>query len=174
MVSGNHMQPESTTRRVILNLLAGGLAGLAAAIPMGLLMMGLNRYLPGRDRPALPPKQITARLARKVKAQKVVPPGQSWGLSTWLAHLGYGAATASAYEMLTRPIPLPNFLRGMLFAMGIWAGSYLGWIPAMSILPPATQQSKRRNLIMIASHLLWGSLIGLTTGPIKEKAEETL
>lgn len=168
------MQMQTAARQQAINALAGSLAGLAASIPMGMLMIGLNRYLPGRDRSALPPKQITARLAKRVKAQEVVPPGKRWGLATWLAHLGYGAATASVFETVTRPLPIPAFLRGMLFAMGVWAGSYLGWLPALNVLPPATQQTGRRNMIMILSHLLWGSLIGLASGPIKKKAVETL
>lgn len=56
---------EPFTARWRINLLAGGLAGFAAAVPMGLLMKGLNRFLPGRERSGLSPKQVTARGLKK-------------------------------------------------------------------------------------------------------------
>ncbi|HAE50229.1 MAG: hypothetical protein CMO30_07955 [Tistrella sp.] len=39
----------------------------------------------------------------------------------------------------------------------MWAASYLGWIPAARILKPATRHPWRRNLLMIAAHLVWGA-----------------
>ena len=160
-----------SARRQLVNLLAGGLAGLAASIPMALVMMSLNRFLPKREYSPLPPKQITAEVARRTGVEESVPPGRSWGPATWLAHLGYGAATASLYPAITRPLPFPAVLRGMLFALLIWAGSYLGWLPALDILPSAAQQPARRNTIMILSHLVWGSLLGLLTGRIAQQVE---
>jgi uncharacterized membrane protein YagU involved in acid resistance len=148
-------------------VLTGALAGLAASIPMALVMMGLNRYLPRGARSAaeprrpLPPKLVTREMAERAGIEEVVEPGRRWEAATWLGHLGYGAATASVYPLVTRRLPLPEIARGMLFALGVWAGSYLGWLPALNVLPPATEQSPRRNAVMILSHLAWGSLLAL-------------
>lgn len=153
------------TRRVLI----GALAGLIASIPMAGVMIGLNRALPGRKRSLreiwtpLPPKLITRRVTRRAGLGQVTRPGRKWDATTWLSHLGYGAATASIYPLVTRPLPLPHILRGMLFALGIWAASYMGWLPAANILPPAHQQSARRNAVMILSHLAWGLIIALLT-----------
>lgn len=167
---------QNTIQKWAPRLFAGALAGLVASIPMALVMMGLNKILPRQKQSlwdrfrALPPKQITARVARRSGLGQAVAPGQKWEGLTWLAHLGYGAATSTLYPLVTRPLPLPrnrpaaNMVRGMLFALTIWAGSYLGWLPAVNIMPPATKQPARRNIILIASHLVWGSLIGLLTG----------
>jgi uncharacterized membrane protein YagU involved in acid resistance len=46
------------------------------------------------------------------------------------------------------------------FALLVWLVSYLGWIPAANILPPATDQPKRRNALMIAAHVVWGVSLG--------------
>jgi uncharacterized membrane protein YagU involved in acid resistance len=46
--------------------------------------------------------------------------------------------------------------------VALWVGSYLGWLPAMDILPPATQQPWRRNLVMIIAHMIWGVTLGET------------
>ncbi len=155
-------------------LLAGALAGMIAAVPMALVMAGLNKFMPAPRGPRswlskltpLSPKQITNRLAARTGLTRVVRPGRKWGVPTWLAHLGYGAAAASLYPVVTRPLPIPGVLRGMVFALGVWGASYLGWLPAVNILPPATEQPARRNAVLIASHLVWGSLIGLLANRI--------
>ncbi len=149
-------------------LLIGALAGMIAAVPMAFVMNGLNNLLSVKR--ASPPKQITTRVlfrARKMGLLPGRPPekiGKSWGLSTWLAHLGYGAATASFYPLVTRPLPLPGVVRGILFAMSVWAVSYLGWLPAVNLQLPVTKKSARRNVVAILSHIVWGSLIGLLAG----------
>lgn len=158
------LSPQRHNHRLTALLLAGALSGLIASVPMGLAMMGLNRVLPGRNRlneQALPPKQITGKVAEQAKADELMCPGPRWEPTTWLAHLGYGAATASLYPLVARKLPLPAVLTGIFYALGVWAGSYLGWLPVTGILPPATEQSRRRNAVMITSHMLWGALTGL-------------
>jgi len=146
---------------------ASALAGMIAAVPMAWVMRGLNRVLPVRKTSwltrlfSLPPKQVTKRISRRAGVPWVTKPGRRWDSATWLAHLGYGAAAASLYPVVTRPLPVPNIVRGMLFAIAVWAGSYLGWLPATNIMKPATRESARRNIVMIVSHLVWGALIGL-------------
>ncbi len=156
------LQPKNSRWTALL--LAGALSGLIASVPMGLAMMGLNRVLPGRNRPgerALPPKQITGKAADQAGVEALMRPGPRWEPTTWLAHLGYGAATASLYPLVAQKLPLPAVLTGIFYALGVWAGSYLGWLPVTGILPPATEQSRRRNAVMVSSHMLWGALIGL-------------
>lgn len=160
----------SVTRRWAPRLVASALAGMIAAIPMALVMNGLNRLLPARKTSLLtrwlplPPKQITNRLSRRAGLPWITWQGRKWDLTTWLGHLGYGAAAASLYPAITKPLPIPNIMRGMLFALGVWAASYMGWLPALNIMESATQQTARRNTIMIVSHLVWGSIIGLLAG----------
>jgi uncharacterized membrane protein YagU involved in acid resistance len=162
-----------------LPVISGAVAGLVASLPMAAVMMGLNRLLPSHGRTiiephrALPPKEITLEVAERIGVKDAVRPGRRWGAVTWLGHMGYGAATASLYPMLTRRLNAPNVVRGMLFAMLVWAGSYLGWLPAFDVLPPATQQTRRRNLVMILSHLSWGSLTALLSDLLEKKFVRT-
>lgn len=117
--------------------------GLATSVPMALVMSGLDRLLPKPKSAwwSLPPKRITARFARRSGMNRMITPGAKWGAPTWLAHLGYGAATASLYPLFSRLLPFPSVLRGMVFAMTVWAGSYLGWLPAVkSCRPPAASR----------------------------------
>lgn len=59
----------------------------------------------------------------------------------------------------TTALPCP-LSRGGLRAcrMGL---SYMGWIPVMRLLSPATDWSSRRNALMIAAHMVCGSVIAM-------------
>ena len=50
---------------------------------------------------------------------------------------------------------------GIAFGLGLWAISYLGWIPEAGILRPATQHLPRRTALMVAAHVVWGSVFRL-------------
>jgi uncharacterized membrane protein YagU involved in acid resistance len=158
---------ENTNIPLLKQVLCGAAAGLIASIPMGLLMKGMDSYLPRRpdshpeNFEPLPPKKIIREASRKATGEELTKPGTGWEPTIWLAHLAFGATTASLYPLLTQKLRIPPVVRGMLFALGVWAISYQGWIPKAEILPPASEQPARRNLIMVTSHLLWGSLMSL-------------
>jgi hypothetical protein len=78
---------------------------------------------------------------------------------TMAAHFGYGAATGALYAA-ARPRGNPGL--GALYGVLVWGASYLGWIPATRILRPATQHPGRRNGLMIAVHLVWGTTMAAT------------
>jgi len=42
----------------------------------------------------------------------------------------------------------------------VWGGSYLGLLPSLGILRPATDHPAQRNALMIAAHLVWGATLG--------------
>ncbi len=145
-----------------MKLIQGALAGLIATIPMTLFMRSAWKRLPDDEQYALPPRQIT---------RNVVGPFRFWRMSakkqtalTLLLHFLFGAVTGSLYGMVEEKIPLQNAIKGMLAGIVIWAGSYLGWIPAFGILPPATEHPWRRNVMMIVAHLIWGSTLGALAG----------
>ena len=39
----------------------------------------------------------------------------------------------------------------------MWLASYMGWIPALAVLKPATRHPLRRDALMIGVHFVWGS-----------------
>jgi uncharacterized membrane protein YagU involved in acid resistance len=90
-------------------------------------------------------------------------PEKQTGL-TLLLHFLFGAATGSIYGAVEGKVPLQDSVKGLLAGLVVWAGSYLGWIPALGILPPATQHPWRRNVIMIVAHLIWGVTLGALAG----------
>jgi uncharacterized membrane protein YagU involved in acid resistance len=60
-------------------------------------------------------------------------------------------------------------LRGALAGLALWVGSYLGWLPAVGILRPATRHPWRRNLLMIVAHIVWGVTLGEMTRKLTER-----
>ena len=87
--------------------------------------------------------------------------------STLTAHFGFGALTGAIFALLP-----PSRSGGALYGAGVWALSYLGWIPGAGILAPAWRHPLQRNLLMIAAHLVWGTVLGGSLREL-EAAEKT-
>jgi putative membrane protein len=60
-------------------------------------------------------------------------------------------------------------VKGIGFGLLVWAGSYLGLLPALGLLSPATQHAPQRNLLMIAAHLVWGAVLGAVTDRLQQE-----
>jgi len=142
--------------------LAGAIAGTLATVPMTWVMVTLHRRLPRHERYPLPPASITAELADRSGAEEWVE-GRNLLGATLAAHFAYGAAVGALYPAvaeLARARPLMHHVAaGAAYGVGVWALSYLGWIPALRILPPATQHPPRRNAVMILAHIMWGATL---------------
>ncbi len=142
-----------------LRLLKGALAGCIATVPTPVAMLLAHRLLPGEQQYALPPMLITRRLTGGKGPFARLGTHEHKGL-TVLTHFGFGTSFGAVYALLPRQGPVPPVLRGILFALCIWTGSYLGWIPAAEILPSATKHPVERNALMIIAHIIWGSVLG--------------
>jgi len=138
-------------------LLAGGLAGLLATVPMSLVMKGWQFALPPRQRYKLPPQQITAELAERVQLPH--PPQQEKAISL-INHFAYGCAAGVGYGAVGLLLP-PGLLSGVAFGLAVWGASYLGWLPLLGMRAAAENEPAARNVMMIASHLVWGACLGV-------------
>ena len=147
--------------RIATALIVGGLAGLAATVPMTMAMTRIHRRLPWQQRYALPPRIITDRISDRAPVPATLLPskGPERALA---AHFLFGGATGSAYGLLTSTTSLkPTVTSGVMYGLGIWTISYLGWVPAANLMPPATRQPRERNAMMIAAHIVWGAALGI-------------
>ncbi|GLV58033.1 membrane protein [Dictyobacter sp. S3.2.2.5] len=138
--------------------LIGAAAGGAATIPMTLFMLAMHKVLPRWQKDALPPEKITAEITERANVSVDKP--QLLG-GTLMAHLGYGASMGSLYMTFTRKWTLPPVLKGALFGLGVWAGSYMGWLPAANFAAAGTNEPGQRNILMIIAHLIWGGVTGV-------------
>jgi putative membrane protein len=136
----------------------GAVAGFIATLPMSVVMLAGHRMLPHPERYPLPPEQITEEIADRTGAEMA---GRSplRDILTVLAHFSFGAGAGSMYIPLSKLSPLPSLLTGLIYGFMVWFVSYQGWIPRARILPPASREPPRRNLLMIFAHFVWGGVL---------------
>jgi uncharacterized membrane protein YagU involved in acid resistance len=131
-------------------LLIGGIAGFVGTMAMTGAMRRMHRRLPPKESYPLPPREIVDSAAKQ--SGIVLPSEVAKDVST-AAHFAYGAAVGAVIGALN---PTPSKKSGALAGAAVWLASYMGWIPAVGILDPATRHPGRRNGLMIAAHLVWG------------------
>lgn len=148
------------SRSVATDAVIGAVAGVVATAAMTLAAQALFRRLPKAERYPLPPRELTERVAGWAGVRgRLGEPGLK--ATTLASHFGFGAAAGGLYAPLFlggRPPPMAN---GVGYGLAVWAASYLGWIPALGLLRPATEHPARRTALMIAVHVVWGSVVGL-------------
>jgi hypothetical protein len=152
-------------------ILLGALAGLAATVPMSLAMKLMHEQLPEHEQYPLPPRAVTMEIAEGAGVKEELDEPEREGL-TWAAHFAYGAACGAAYAPLARRGGLPPVVSGAAFGVAVWAGSYLGWLPAAGIIRPATEHPPRRTALMIAAHVVWGVAAGALVQSLTDKDED--
>ncbi len=148
-------------------LLIGGIAGFVGTMAMTAAMRRLHRRLPEEERYPLTPREIIDSGSKQVG----VPLGGEVAKDvTTAAHFAYGAVCGAIIAALN---PDPGKRTGAAAGVAVWLASYMGWIPAVGTLEPATEHPARRNLLMIGVHLVWGAA---TAGAIRElrDARETI
>ncbi|MFN2508570.1 MAG: DUF6789 family protein [Chthoniobacterales bacterium] len=159
----------TTTERTALGAMIGLIAGVVATGPMTVAMILWHRRLPASERYPLPPREITMKLAREAGVSHRMN-SEVRSAATLLAHFGYGGAAGAVYGAISDEIPSSSMSKGAGFGLLLWAGSYLGLLPGAGILKTATEHPARRNLLMIASHLVWGAAMGAIAELLKEDA----
>lgn len=146
-------------------IIHGVLAGVAATAAMTAAMRRLHRHLPANERYAVPPREIVQALVESPGGSSDVQHDEDASSSwTMLAHFAYGGATGALFALQgNRAI-----ITGAGYGIGVWAASYLGWIPAARILVPAIRHPMERNLMMLAAHAVWGAVLAAGLREIEE------
>jgi len=143
-----------------LSWLSAALAGFIGTAPMTAFMLLTQRFLPKGQRYALPPEIITEELAHRAHVRHHMNK-QLVLAATTVSHFGYGAAMGALYTPLGKKFPLPGILKGVLFGLVVWTASYLALLPMSGMSESGQREPVRRNLMMIAAHIVWGSAMGL-------------
>jgi uncharacterized membrane protein YagU involved in acid resistance len=149
----------------------GTLVGLIATAPMTLTMAALFRLLPARQQYRLPPRQITMQVVGAPMVRENLNEPTRSNL-TLVAHFAYGAACGATYAPLARWLRPPGAAGGISHGVAVWTVSYLGWLPALGILPPATRHPAERNALMIAAHIVWGAAAGALLERLMREEED--
>lgn len=146
----------------LTRLLSGAAAGFVATIPMSAVMLLGHRRLPWVHQDPLPPAKITHHALKGAGLDNISLSEEA--ALTVVNHFAYGASTGAVYGLMAPRSSLADGInRGIVYGLGVWTTSYLGWLPAVGLHPPATEEPADRNLLMLTAHVVWGGALGLAT-----------
>jgi hypothetical protein len=129
----------------------GALAGVLATVPMTAVMVGAQQLgLLGKA----PPETITEKM--------LDPPPGTKRIATAFTHLGFGGVAGALFGALRRPRSMVRAaVEGAAFGTAVWAASYAGWVPALGILPPPSEDRADRQATMVVAHWVYGATLGM-------------
>jgi hypothetical protein len=148
-------------------MMSGAAAGLAATIPMTIVMEGLRAALPAEQHRRMPPREIVDRTVEKTRETTGAEPDLDRGdrsALTAVAHLAFGALAGAIYGASTGRRG-GSVLTGITYGLGVWATAYGVGLPSLGLHPAAQHDTKDRNEVLIASHVVWGAALGMMTRP---------
>lgn len=157
-----------------MNLVQNGIwSGLLATGPMTLAMFRMQRALPEKEKSPLPPATLTSQITGAFGVDQHLP-AQIRPDATMISHFAYGAACGVLYSWLERKNQMAPLAKGSLFGIGVWAASYLGWIPVFGLRASGYKMPIRRNGLMLLAHLVWGASLGFAANEMKNFGNEML
>jgi hypothetical protein len=144
---------------MIVGTVRGALAGVMATAFMTLWMIA-GTALRLMKTPA--PEEIAANAARQAGRQPEHAPEPAFHASWFAAHVAFGAVGGILYTWIRPYLPRPASAAGNLFGAGVWATSYLGWLPALGLYPSPGEDSPSRQAVMISAHAVYGVTLAET------------
>ncbi|MBA3868933.1 MAG: DUF1440 domain-containing protein [Anaerolineae bacterium] len=146
----------ATSRRIPRSIVAGVISTTA----MTVVMQQLFSRLPPDEQYPLPPEEIATIAEVKVLGRTLnSEQHMAW---TVFSHFGYGMTLAGIYSWIAERLPFTPIVSGVLYGLLVWAGSYMGWLPAFHVLRPATEFPPARRRLMIIAHIVWGAVLGIS------------
>ncbi len=144
--------------RTLAQAAIGAAAGIGATAAMSGFMLVAQRIgLLER----LPPLEMTSKSIERSGLGDDVEPEDHADLG-WLAHYACGAAAGALFAVARRRLrPGPTVGHGIAFGLLVWLVSYAGWIPALGLLPPPTEDEPGRPAGMILAHVVYGASLAL-------------
>jgi uncharacterized membrane protein YagU involved in acid resistance len=140
------------------DLVRGAVAGTVATLAHTAVMaVAARRGKLGEP----PPKKITRR-AMKAVAPELARHEPALNAATVAMHVGFGAAMGALYAGLQPPSHEGSLSRGLAFGTAVWAASYLGWVPALGVMPMPQHDRRGRPTAMVGAHLAFGATLALT------------
>jgi uncharacterized membrane protein YagU involved in acid resistance len=142
-------------------MIAGMSAGAVATVTMSGVMLAAKQVgLVGE----LPPERITEE---SLEATGLEPESEpALDAATVIAHFCYGIGAGALFGLLSRRLRLPlgTGSQGIAYGLLVWLVSYMGWVPALGFMPPATRDQPGRPLTMIIAHVVFGWTLGAIVG----------
>ena len=132
-------------------------------------MEGMHALLPWWERYPLPPREITEEVEEVADLRGSLDEPQHVARDAGESFRLRGRCGGRLRDPSPRAVSAPPALKGAAFGLGVWSVSYLGLMPALGVLSPATEHPGRRNALMIAAHLVWGSATGIVFDRLQKR-----
>jgi hypothetical protein len=145
-------------RKLIERLPLGAAAGFAGTLALQGLMAAGKRWFPEtmppirKDPGEFMVEKVEESLPEAVSAR--VPPLAETAGARSLA-IGYGMTAATIYGAL-RSGERNVIVEGSLLGLGTWAVGYLGWLPALGLMPPLPRQGLKEAVGPLLQHVVFG------------------
>jgi hypothetical protein len=166
--AGSHVGRPRSLRRAAANGLARGFAGgLVATVAMSTVMVVAQKAgLMGH----MPPKKISDGFLAALGIRRKTPEPARKALAT-LNHFAFGGACGAlfglgrevwrvrsrgSFGVRRRRAPI---VAGLAFGTAVWAVSYMGWVPAMRIMPKPQNDRTGRPTSMVLAHWVFGAVL---------------
>ena len=81
--------------------------------------------------------------------------------ASWIYGVGWGVLLGALAPAVDLRSPGRAAAAGALFGAGVWAAGYAGWLPKAGLVDPIGQQSPRRSIAPLVSHVLYGVVCAL-------------
>lgn len=139
-------------------LIRGAAAGLAGTLALQVMHMVSAKALPA-TMPSFreDPGEFMVRKAEEALPPSVtsrIPPLAEAAAAKTVA-AGYGITAGAVYGLL-RPAGGDILVEGSVLGLGVWAAGYLGWLPALGLLPPVAEQEPPEAIGPPVRHILFG------------------
>lgn len=140
------------------HLVRGAIAGFAGTLVLQVMRTASASVLPR----TMPPirqdpgefmvERVEAALPGSVTSHipALVEAGAAKGVAA-----GYGITAGAVYGLL-RPSGGDVLVDGLALGIGTWAAGYLGWFPALGLLPPIQEQNMSEAFGPVVRHALFG------------------
>ena len=144
--------------QLVKSVAAGAAAGLASTVAIQGLMAVSKQVAPETLPPIKQdPGEFMTEQAEKLLApetRKKVPEVAKKATATTLA-FGYGMTAGVLYAAF-RPDVSNIVIEGTALGLGTWAAGYLGWLPALDLMPPVYKQNAKQVAGPVISHIIFG------------------
>ena len=156
-LSAGEGEEDEIMQRDLEAILDGTVAGVGATIAMsGGMAIAQQLGLLGEQ----PPKLISRQLLDAVGIHD--RDDEMENALAVLAHVGFGSVIGSLFAVLHRRLNLPGTpaAQGIIFASLVWIASYQGLLPALGTMPAPEDDRPGRPATMLASHWVYGAMLG--------------
>ena len=152
-------------------LIRAGMNGSIAGAVATTTMTGFMRLTQqtGFYQKELPPTKVTRAATKTLGVEQFVS-SEGETLLTGLAHWAFGMVGGAVFGVVSKTNNrIPARFGGLVFGLLVWMVSYMGWIPALRILPMPWNERGKHGLMPFIAHVIYGATLGIVVRRLEHR-----